>query len=477
MIQKIATALSEVSEQHIAEAAGAKKRHRRVWFGAVAAVLAVVLLVQPILAPTTATATGLIAAPEYPEMAPYPDESEYYESNDWEAFSQEYTLWNESRRSQYDQPLNYAGSLTEYFARSIPAFLASGDDTNTVCSPLNIYMALAMLAETTAGDSRRQILDLLNADSITALRTQAGYVWNAHYSADSATYSVLANSLWLNEGMAYNTETVETLAESYYASVYQGALGSDEVNQALRDWLNEQTGGLLEEQTQNVELDSRTVLALASTILYRVKWSTEFWEDNNTEGTFHAPGGDTDVTYMHQEISYGPYFWGEDFSAVYLSLADNSQMWLILPDEGKTPADILESGYAMELVLGDWNAYENQSRIRVNLSLPKFDVSADMKLNEKLQNLGITDVFDADKADFTAILPKDDAFLNSVQHAARVAIDEEGVTAAAYTVMAVCGAGAPIGEVIDLTLDRPFLFVITSRDSLPLFAGVVNDPA
>ena len=52
--------------------------------------------------------------------------------------------------------------------------------------------------------------------------------------------------------------------------------------------------------------------------------------------------------------------------------------------------------------------------------------------------------------------------------------DEEGVTAAAYTVMLMCGAGMPPMEEMDFILDRPFLFVITSRDNLPLFAGVVN---
>ena len=55
-------------------------------------------------------------------------------------------------------------------------------------------------------------------------------------------------------------------------------------------------------------------------------------------------------------------------------------------------------------------------------------------------------------------------------------IDEEGVEAAAYTIMAICGAGMPPEEEIDFVLDPPFLFVITSRDGLPLFAGIVNQP-
>lgn len=98
-----------------------------------------------------------------------------------------------------------------------------------------------------------------------------------------------------------------------------------------------------------------------------------------------------------------------------------------------------------------------------------------MKLNEKLQNLGVTEVF-GDGADFSPILPENDAYLDSAQHAARVAIDEEGITAAAYTVMIACGATMPPEDEVDFVLDRPFLFVITSRDGLPLFTGVVNQP-
>lgn len=59
----------------------------------------------------------------------------------------------------------------------------------------------------------------------------------------------------------------------------------------------------------------------------------------------------------------------------------------------------------------------------------------------------------------------------------RVMIDEEGCTAVAYTVMAAVGAGMPPDEEIDFTLDRPFLFVITGDGELPLFVGIVNQPA
>ena len=59
----------------------------------------------------------------------------------------------------------------------------------------------------------------------------------------------------------------------------------------------------------------------------------------------------------------------------------------------------------------------------------------------------------------------------------RVAVDEEGVTAAAYTVMAMSGSGMPPEDEMDFTVDRPFLFAITSDDGLPLFVGSVYQPA
>ena len=43
-------------------------------------------------------------------------------------------------------------------------------------------------------------------------------------------------------------------------------------------------------------------------------------------------------------------------------------------------------------------------------------------------------------------------------------------------VIGVSGGSMPPDETVDFTLDRPFLFVITGRDGMPLFVGIVNNP-
>lgn len=485
---KLEDALSHIDDAYIAEAADQKKSSKLPIFAiasAAAAVAAILLAAKLLPAPGTranpvATAdtspsiagptepalhlSYLAAAPEYPNMSPYPVSED---GSDYEA-------WRSSQKEQYDQPDGYADSLDSFFSRSIPVLLSGKDGENQVCSPINIYMALSMLAETTGGDSRQQILDLLNADSAEALRTQAGHVWNAHYCDDGATKCLLANSLWLDQAYRYDPNTAATLASRYYASVFHGDLGSAAMDQALQSWLNENTGGLLKEQASQLTLPEETAVALASAVYFQAKWTDTFSESQNTEDIFHAPSGDMTCTFMNRTLIYGPYYCGKDYSATSLSLESGDRMLLILPDEGYTPQDILTSGHALQDLL--FSGSDNAAHIKVNLSVPKFDVTADRELSESLQKLGVTDVFTAESADFSPILPENAAFLDQVNHAARVKIDEEGVEAAAYTVMVMCGAGMPPAEEVDLVLDRPFLFVIVSRDDLPLFAGVVNQP-
>ena len=66
--------------------------------------------------------------------------------------------------------------------------------------------------------------------------------------------------------------------------------------------------------------------------------------------------------------------------------------------------------------------------------------------------------------------------VTQVQHAARVKLDEEGCEAAAFTAIIAEATAAMPQElpVVEMNLNRPFAFVITGVDGLPLFVGAVN---
>ena len=424
-----------------------------------------------------------IEQPEYAEYlaegANYPSMSKYPSSErGTDAQDKEYEKWNADKKKQRAYYGSWKG-LDDFYISTISEFLSDSDGENLVYSPVNVYMALAMLAEITDGESRQQILSLLGANSLEALRTQAHGVWNANYSDDGAVTSILANSVWLSHGLDPNNTTLKTLADKYYASSFVGEMGSEELNQALRAWINEQTGGLLENMTDGIELNANTLIALASTVYFQAKWKDEFRESNTSEKTFHAPTGDVTAEFMHRTDTHGKYYFGENFSATSKSLEGSGKMWFILPDEDVTADELLSDTETLEF-LTSLDKWENKTTIKVNLAVPKFDVSSKTDLAEGLKNLGVTDCFDGKKASFVPLLTMDamdgDTYVSSVEHGVRVAIDEEGVTAAAYTVIPVAGDAMPPEEEVDFILDRPFIFVITSADGTPMFIGVVNNP-
>jgi serine protease inhibitor len=330
-----------------------------------------------------------------------------------------------------------------------------------------------MVTELTAGESRGQILGLLGAPDIDVLRQQVGAIWESTYTDNGHEISTLANSLWLEEGLRYQQDTMDSLAYHYYASVYQGDLGSQKINDSITAWINNHTGGFLKNATKNIQLSPETILALYSTIYFQAKWQDEFSKMNNTKDVFHTPNGDKTVTFMNKDLAQMYYYWGDRFGAVALSLKNGSRMWFVLPDEGYTPSDVLADGQYMQMVLQqDW---ENEKWMKVNLSVPKFDVNSTVDIKAGLQKMGVTDVFAEDRANFSELTGDVPIFLTAANQSVRVQIDEEGVKAAAYIEIPGAMSPAPPEEIIDFVLDRPFVFAITT-DSIPLFVGTVNAP-
>ena len=317
-------------------------------------------------------------------------------------------------------------------------------------------MALGMTAEISGGNTQAQILDALAQDDISSLRSHAKSIWEANYNDDGVSKCVLATSLWTNNDFAYNMDTINHVAENYYSSLFTGDPGNPEYSKLLQDWLNEQTGDLLTDYTADINMDPAMLITLASTVNYEGKWATQFNKRATSPDTFHAASGDETCDFMNA-IQSTSYVRGDKFSSISLDLEENGCMRLILPDEGFSPEEL--------------------EKINEKINITKFDVSSGIDLSKGLKEMGISDVFNADKADLSPLVGKDTAIsLSKAEQDSRVKIDEEGCKAASLTVLELCGAAAP-KDSIEFKLDRPFIFEIMSESGLPLFVGIVNTVA
>lgn len=492
---KLQNAIGMVDGDLVIRAENYKKKSKKIhikWVTPIAATLVVVLLaglffgnglsgITPDMdslpytytvetAPPLSDFTPVSLAPYCLSEAVYPRKTKTPEVEGGDA-----DLWFEENRARREF-YGAGDNLQSYFRKTIEEFLSDNEGENLVYSPLNVYMALSMLAETTQGDSRQQILDLLGAKDIEALRTQAHAIWNANHQDDGITTSVLASSLWLDEDLSYNEELLEVLSQYYYASVFQGEMGTEEYSSALKTWINEQTGELLKNETSNVELPAETILSLATTVYFKDQWATRFGESKTYTERFYTSMDYKDIDFMHQTIASMPYYEGDDFSAVYKSLDGGGAMYFIRPDEGVGVDEILSDDEMYSYLASGKNDWENQDCYKVNLSVPKFDVSSTLDLSQGLKAIGVKDCFNPTDNDFCVLSESANVFLSDIQHSARVKIDEEGVEAAAVTILKTAGTSYPNNEEIDFMLDRPFIFVIANGEGLPLFVGVVNNP-
>ncbi len=367
-------------------------------------------------------------------------------------------------------------SHKDFYEKTMKTFLQCENvDSNVVYSPVNVYIAMGMLARCTTGEAQQQILDLLGDETIDEVRDNIKYLFENLTIDEEKCITSLANSIWLNAGMEFNEEVIRELGEEYYTSTFSGAMGSEALNQMFQDWINDNTNGLLIEQIKDFKLDSNTVIALVSTIYYKVSWENEFDIRNTYEETFYKDGEEIRLDFLHNSSEEMDYYMSETFTAISIPTLNGAE-WYFLPNEGYTNEDILEDEGLYELLGGKDSNIIALKNSEVDYSIPKLDVESKADIIEGLMELGVTDIFDSAYSDLFTIVDSSDVSVNQVIHAARLINDEDGVEAAAATVANVL-IGVDITEPIRLRFDcnKPYVTVVTEY-GVPIFTGIINNP-
>lgn len=92
-------------------------------------------------------------------------------------------------------------------------------------------------------------------------------------------------------------------------------------------------------------------------------------------------------------------------------------------------------------------------------------------------DMGIRDIFDSEKVDFTTLGNIRNLTLEKVIHKAFVEVNEEGTEAAAATVLAFATRASRKDIPVPFHCNRPFLFLIRDNETNNnLFMGVYRDP-
>ena len=375
---------------------------------------------------------------------------------------------------------SYTEALEEYTKRTADRILKENGSGNTVYSPVNLYLALSMLAETAGNDSRKELTELLGVSDIEEVRTLSNALWRNLYREDADGKTLLANSVWLKEDLPVHQNTVDTLAQQYYADIFSVPMGTEPTDAALQSWINERTQNLLKESVRSIKTNPQTAAMLVSTLYFKDKWKWQFSHSDNKEDLFtDAQGVETRTEFMCQELGRGHdqtmKFYREEgaYTVAELPFLNGGAMVFLLPDENVPLQSLIDSNAVTEGLLR-WKDKDSFKTAEIHWRVPKFDVDSQLPMIEMLKSLGVKAVFDAETADFSP-LTENNVFVSEVKQGGRVVINEEGCEAASYSTVMFLESASNVDAVIDMNLNRPFAFMITGVDGLPLFIGVVNE--
>ena len=99
---------------------------------------------------------------------------------------------------------------------------------------------------------------------------------------------------------------------------------------------------------------------------------------------------------------------------------------------------------------------------KVDLQLPKFEVTFSEILNGILADFGMYNAFDSKSADFSGLREGGGLFISKVIHKTYLKANEEGTEAAAVTAITMDGIAMHDGEekIYEMKVNRPFLFLL-----------------
>ena len=346
---------------------------------------------------------------------------------------------------------------------------------NIVISPISYYMSLALLAEMTNGTSFNEIASALGMSSLDYIRNNTKNLFENHFDTKSKDHRVLmGNSIWIDDEFTVKEQLLQDLAAYFYTLSYQGDLQSSSTAKKIKEWVDNMTGNLIKDPVDEYLADDGTVLSLFSTIYLRAVWQNQF-EGSTRKPFYLEDGSNLDVKYLTGEETA---FFGEHFDAVLKGFVNGYKMHFVLPKEGLTPFDLLADDILFDQIinLSKYESGEEFQSSMVKAFIPEFGFKYETGLIEPTKDLGIKDIFNEVNNGFKKVNDLFGLFVSSYKQTTYLEIDKTGIKAASVTSIGMKATSAPTTPDTIIEFNRPFLFLITDGQNLPLFIGVLNNP-
>ncbi|WP_435881953.1 serpin family protein [Streptomyces anulatus] len=331
----------------------------------------------------------------------------------------------------------------------------TGTGTGFVCSPAGLWLALAAVAAGARGATAAELRALLGTEDREA----------------APVVTALARELARTGALGVATRVWSRVP---VLPAFQEALPDvrfDPMDPAAADaWVREATGGLIERLP--LEITDETLLALVNVLALKARWEKPFeaWRTQDLPFT-DAAGTVGPVPTMVKDVPLADAWTAGGAYVVELRCATEpgggpgARVRLVLGEPGAGAGRVLPAGWAPRA------AGVPLDTDRVTIGLPRLTLRTRVPVTGQLASLGVRLAL-TDAADFSGLSREPLAISDVVQEAV-LKVAEEGVEAAAVTVVAMRAGSAPRPQrVHHIAFDRPFgVVVLAGTEDTPLFTA------
>lgn len=347
------------------------------------------------------------------------------------------------------------------------------EQKNTMISPMSVSLALAMVYNGTAGNTKKQMEDMLHKTNLSPDDINQSYkdLVSALQSHDPKVELSISNAIFYRNSFPVKPDFITT-NQNYYQAEVSGLdfSKSTETLNKVNGWVNTKTNGKIDKILQQV--NSEDIMYLLNAIYFNGEWKYSFDTKETTEKPFTKEDKTTvQVPTMTIEKPFN-YYSHQKFELLEMPYGSGKYSMLIfLPENGKKTDDVISLMTAENL--NDWISKLTEQKKEV--FMPKFEFKFDDSLKDELAALGMTDAFNDLKANLAGISDAAKLVISEVMHKSYIKVDERGTEAAAVTGITVGTTSMPVDN--SFRIDHPFVFAIREKDTKAiLFIGKVMDP-
>lgn len=350
------------------------------------------------------------------------------------------------------------------------------DKENIMVSPLSISLALAMAYNGADGDTKTEMEQAMKLNGLSPEQINNSYkmLIAALQSLDKDVIFEIANAIYYDQNFPVKTDFLNINSNYYDAEVNGIDFSAPAAIETINNWVADKTHNKIEKILEELSPNARMVLLNA--IYFYGSWSVEFDEEGTKMLNFrNADGSNKEVAMMNKEDKL-EYTTNNLFSAVKLPYGTGQyNMVVMLPATGENSQTVID-----ELSSSNWKSWNEdfETTDHVVVTMPRFKFEFDTKLVDVLKQTGMQKAFSDLDADFSQISDVN-LYISDVIHKTYIDVNETGTEAAAVTaiVFEVTSAGPEGPQKIYFTVDRPFVFAITEKDTNAiLFIGEVKNP-